>query len=351
MRAEARDFELAWAARERGDAMASPSGLAGLLVVAQGLGTLASEAEPAPAERAWARLAEELDHTLVPLEPRVDSWELPPRRPGRGALVRAIAVAAAVFAVIASVSLRSHPGSFLYPLRTGLERTALFFDGSLHLRIADARLGDLVGALEHGPQGDAPALAAALVSERAAAVADGKDVSSLDREIRTEVPTALAHVSAPIAQRVENILGSLLPPSPTSQAPQTTTPTPATGSDGDHSGSSGEHSSGPGDGSAGSSNEGSTEGSGRKVSGDQGSGDTGGPTTGDTSGGPGDGGGSDSTDGGSNTSGSNISGSTDGGSTDGGSNTSPSTSGGDAGSSSSGDGLDSSGDGSGSGPS
>src|SRR5439155_6205045 len=60
MRAEARDFELGWAARERGDAMATPTKLSGLLDVAQGLRALASDAQPVPAERAWARLAEEL---------------------------------------------------------------------------------------------------------------------------------------------------------------------------------------------------------------------------------------------------------------------------------------------------
>jgi hypothetical protein len=337
MRAATGDFELAWAARERGGETAASADVAALLAVADALVALGAEAEPAAVERAWARLAEELDGTLVPLEQRARARELGSRRPGRGALVRAIAVAAALFAGIASVSLRAHPGSFLYPLRTGLEQTALFFDGSLHLRIANARLGDLVVTLEDGPQGAAPSLAESLVAERRAAIADGQDVSSLDRDIGTEVPPALAHASAAIASEVEDVLGTLLPPE-TPAPSATTSPAPSTGpseqAPGSVSGETG-HPTDGGEGSTGSSShEGSNDGGTQSSDGSGGT-SGGADRTGGDSGDAGSGdvtGGSTSGDAGTGTTG--INGSGDGGSNDAGSGTS-----GDTGTSGSSDGL------------
>src|SRR5207248_11023437 len=102
--------------------------------------------------------------------------------------------------------------SLLYPLRPGLERTALLLspdDGSLHLRIAEARLGDLVHALRHGPQADAPGLAAALATQRSAAKKSGQDVRALDVAIRSDVPTALVGVPIVVVKEVERALPGL----------------------------------------------------------------------------------------------------------------------------------------------
>src|SRR5438309_1836072 len=176
MRVEARRFERAWAAHEQVGKAATPDPATLELVgLAEGLGALAAASEAAPVERAWARLAEEIDRPLLPLGRPAGTIVLKPRRPHRRAFVRTIAAAAALFAAVASMSLRAHPGSFLYPLRTGLEQTAVFFDGSLHLRIANARLGDLVEVLRNGPEAQAPSLSGKLVAERAAAKGSGQD--------------------------------------------------------------------------------------------------------------------------------------------------------------------------------
>src|SRR5438105_2844034 len=124
MRAEARRFERAWATHEVvGEAAASDPAMLQLVALAEGLRSLAANGGPAPVERAWARLAEEIERPLVPLGRPTRTVVVKPGRPRRRAFVRAIAAAAALFAGVASVSLRAHPGSFLYPLRTSLERT------------------------------------------------------------------------------------------------------------------------------------------------------------------------------------------------------------------------------------
>ncbi len=172
------------------------------------------EAVEAPdAEATWAALEARLREE--PAGSNVRRLE-PPRRPDVGQRVaRYLVAAAAVVVALATISMRAMPGSPLYPLRRGLEQTALAFssnDGALHARLASARLGDLLDALENGPARDSSGLAAALVEERAQMLAFGFDVGSLDERIAGEVPPALAGVPDAISAEVRAILGSLLPP-------------------------------------------------------------------------------------------------------------------------------------------
>ncbi|HMC52290.1 MAG TPA: hypothetical protein VKI64_05970, partial [Acidimicrobiales bacterium] len=135
-------------------------------------------------------------------------------RPARHWPVRALAAAAALIALVVA-SLRSEPGSLLYPVRTSLERTAVVLlpnDASIRLRIADARLDDLVHTLSQGPVAAAPGVARALVAGRAAAIRDGANVRVLDAAIRSEVPPVLITVPAGVVNEVRGILGRLLPP-------------------------------------------------------------------------------------------------------------------------------------------
>src|SRR5919198_1134834 len=157
---------------------------------------------------AWASLAPRLHETVhrPPLAP--------PRLRRRSLALRVAAAAAAAFMGVAFASLRATPGSTLYPLRTSLEHTALLLspdDGDLHLRIANARLGDLLHALRDGPISDAPALARGLIEQRAAAKGSGEDVVELDKQIASTVPRALAGAPRGVALQVRAALGALLP--------------------------------------------------------------------------------------------------------------------------------------------
>jgi hypothetical protein len=338
MATSAEDFERAWGSHVRGGAEPVRSELRELVAVAEGLRSFQTAVQAPPADHAWARLSEEIDRqagasgaVVVPLRRK------PPRR---RLVLRLAAAAVAVFALLATVSLRATPGSFLYPLRTGLEKTALLVaphDGSLHLHVAEARLGDLVHALRDGPQAAAPGLARSLTSERSAARAHGASVAQLDAEIGSEMPPALAEAPAGIARQVRTILGSLLPPVDTSVVPArgesgSGEEGPRGGSSND-SGPSSKGSTGPasGDSGSGSGDQGSegSSGGGGSGSGDNGgsssndqTGGTGGNGGGDTSGDGGSGGGDQGSGGGNQGSGSGSgdagSGSADGGSGGGG---------------------------------
>src|SRR5437764_1661058 len=155
-RGRAETFERAWTAREWGALPIAPStDVAELILAAKGIGSLGQVPESPSTARAWARLAPELDRSVVPLRRGVGVTAVrkalgTPRRHGRRAVLRWAAVAAALLTTIAMVSLHAEPGSTLYPLRTSLEQTALFVspdDGAIHLRIAEARLGDLLHSL------------------------------------------------------------------------------------------------------------------------------------------------------------------------------------------------------------
>jgi hypothetical protein len=334
MATSAEDFERAWGSYVRGGAEPARPELRELVAVGEGLRSFQMAVHPPSADLAWARLSEGIDHevgvtgaVVVPLR----------RMPRRRLVLRLGTAAVAVFALLATVSLRATPGSFLYPLRTGLEETALLIapnNGPLHLHVAEARLGDLVHALRDGPQAAAPGLARALVAQRSAAKAHGASVVALDADVRSEVPPGLAVAPAGIAGQVRTILGGLLPP----VAPEVGQT--HEGSDGGDTGSGdgaensgsgsnsgdGSHETGSSEGGSGSGDQGSgnSSGSGSGDSGGAGSGDqTGGSASGsgggDTSGDGGwataDGGsGSDSQDSGSNTSGEGGSGSADDGS-------------------------------------
>ena len=324
-------FERAWGSHVQGvDSRVDPE-LGALVAVAEGLRSFRTAVQAPPADAAWARLSEELGRELVPL----DSVVVPLRRrgPRRRMVFRVAAAAVAMFAAIAMVSLRATPGSFLYPLRTGLEETALLLapeDGALHLHVAEARLGDLVHSLRDGPQSAAPGLARALMAQRAAATAHGESVSGLDDDVRAQVPPALSGVAFPVVQQVRAILGDLLPPVAASGDIGSGPTAGGTDGGGGHDGSGSNE--GPGGSSGGG---GSESGDGGSGSGDSGTG------SGDTGTGSGDGGGS--SDGGDSGGSQGTGGSGDGGS---GSGSDSGT--GDGGSGSSGDAGSGSGSGSGS---
>jgi hypothetical protein len=129
--------------------------------------------------------------------------------------VRAAFVAVAAMVALCTVSLRASPGSALYPVRRTVERAALALsprDGAIHLRVATARLDDLLASLREGPVQAAPGLARSLVVNRAAAGRAGADLGDLDLRIALEVPDALEAAHPSIASLVRTILGDLLPP-------------------------------------------------------------------------------------------------------------------------------------------
>ena len=234
MRTEAATwFERAWSRLEAADDVrVEELHLAGeeraSVALAVALRDLGRNQDGLDTEAAWNRIVWQLER-----RPRTHR----PARAQRHWMVRVIAAAAAVVALVVA-SLRAEPGSVLYPVRTSLERTALVLlpsDSSLHLRIAEARLDDLLHVLSRGPAGVAPGVARALVDERAAARAGGADVSALDARIGNEVPPALGGVPPSIAAEVRGILGPLLPrgagrPGPHAGQPGVTqAPTPAEG--------------------------------------------------------------------------------------------------------------------------
>ncbi|HEV8420796.1 MAG TPA: hypothetical protein VGR13_05520 [Actinomycetota bacterium] len=137
---------------------------------------------------------------------------------------RAAVAAVAAVVALSTVSLRASPGTALYPVRLTVERAALALsprDRAIHLRVAEARLDDLLVSLREGPVHAARGLARSLVVNRAAAGRAGADLSDLDLRISLEVPPALQGVPPSIASAVRTILGDLLPPEQSSaQGPQ-----------------------------------------------------------------------------------------------------------------------------------
>src|SRR6266540_1784513 len=225
----ARAFESYWAEVERPGRPAAESlpprpEPAGVVATATAL-RRAVEAIPAVnLDALWLGVAARLDmETLpawVPAAPKADEPRETPdatvavlRPPLRWTLrVAAAAVAAAV--ALATVSLHARPGSALYPVRLTIERTALALsprDGSIHLRVAEARLGDLLVSLRMGPVRAAPGLARSLVVNRAAAGRAGADLTDLDLRIALEVPPALRGTPSSVTASVRTILGDLLP--------------------------------------------------------------------------------------------------------------------------------------------
>jgi hypothetical protein len=89
-------------------------------------------------------------------------------------------------------------------------RATLSQEAQIHVRLAETRLTDLVGALHSGRVGDGPELARVLSMERGTALALGADVTGLDRKIRETIPSALAETPRDVALRIRSILGTLL---------------------------------------------------------------------------------------------------------------------------------------------
>src|SRR6266540_3654866 len=233
----ARAFEIYWAEVERPGRPAAESlpprpELAGAVATATALRRSVEAIPAVDLDALWQSLAARLDmETLpawVPAPPKADE----PRRETPGATVtvlrpplrRTLRVAAAAVAAavaLATVSLQARPGSALYPVRLTVERTALALsprDGSIHLRVAEARLDDLLVSLRMGPVPAAPGLARSLVVNRAAAGRAGADLTHLDLRIALEVPPALRGTPSSVAASVRTILGDLLPPEQPSPA-------------------------------------------------------------------------------------------------------------------------------------
>jgi hypothetical protein len=164
--------------------------------------------------------------SVIPFRPRP--------RPHWALRIAGAAVAAMI--ALATVSLRATPGSALYPLRLTMERVAVAVDPkdrSIRLRVAEARLGDLLASLRGGPVNAAPGLARSLVATRAAAGRAGADLVDLDLRIQLEVPPALGNAPPRIAASVRAVLGSLLPPAET---PGSSSEAGPSGSEGHHRG-------------------------------------------------------------------------------------------------------------------
>ena len=197
-----RHVELGWAVA---DVVAGVSAdLAADLQTAHALRELGRSIEAPAIGAAWAHLEDKLD-VAAPIHHRTT------RSPAR--LARAFLAVAAAFTLLVAVSLRAGPGSVLYGLRRGAEQVAVALspsDGSLHLRLAGARLDDLLGSLSRGDYGRAPAVAGSLASERTAAATDGADVSGLDALIRVEVPAALAAAPPEVIRAVDDALSDPL---------------------------------------------------------------------------------------------------------------------------------------------
>ena len=169
-------------------------------------------------DRTWERFAVRLHH---PAAAR-------PSRPREGAAAsgRPVAVAAAVTLIVGIlIGLLPRLHLATQDVVDRAVKASLSREGQIHVRLAETRLNDLVGALHGGKVGDAPELARALSMERSTALALGADVTGLDRRIREAIPPALARTPRGVALRIRSILGTLLAPpvggreSPGSKAP------------------------------------------------------------------------------------------------------------------------------------
>lgn len=227
----ARAFEHYWAEFERPGRPAAESlppapDLAGAVATATALHEYGQALPAMDLDTAWESLTALLEMEVMPdgVPARPNAAEPPLAEAGPNVIllrprlrwtVRVAAAAVAAMLALATVSLRAGPGSALYPVRLTVERAALAIsprDGDIHLRVAEARLGDLLDALRRGPFQAAPGLARSLVVNRASAGRAGADLSDLDLRIALEVPPALRAASSAIAASVRTILGDLLPP-------------------------------------------------------------------------------------------------------------------------------------------
>ena len=110
MKPRAEDFEVAWARDARGEGPSTHHpAMAGLVAVARGLGSLQQAVQTPSLDGAWARLSAELDGQVVPARGRLGPVRPPRTRrmPRRRLVLQLAAAAVAVFAVLATVSLRA----------------------------------------------------------------------------------------------------------------------------------------------------------------------------------------------------------------------------------------------------
>jgi len=227
----ARAFERYWAEFERPlrpieESLPAAPEVAGAVATATALRRYAESIPVMDLDSSWQGLVARLETRAAPAlgagnerAPRNDRDEalgtVALLRPKLRWTARAAVAAVAAVVALSTLSLRASPGSALYPVRLTVERAALALsprDGAIHLRVAEARLDDLLVSLREGPVQAARGLARSLVVNRAAAGRAGADLRDLDLRIALEVPPALQGVPSSIASMVRTILGDLLPP-------------------------------------------------------------------------------------------------------------------------------------------
>ena len=258
-----RAFERFWIELERPgrpevEAIPPPPELAGAVATAVALRQHGEDIPVLDLETSWQAMAARLEletARAVAADPSVHGdgrrtlgsvIALRPR-PRRGWTVRIAGAAVAAMIALATVSLRATPGSVLYPVRLSVERVAVAVDPkgrSIRLRVAEARLDDLLASLHRGPVNAAPGLARSLVATRASAERAGADLTDLDLRIALEVPPALEGAPARIAASVRAVLGSLLPPAETPTFPFDAGPSGTPGHHRSHGGGPGHEAAG-----------------------------------------------------------------------------------------------------------
>ncbi len=242
MQRSERAFEQAWRRVATGE---SPDQVAGNHVDLHELRDVLELADALRAVGRDPRLTEpngweRLEARLAPRAPRIH--EVAPRRRVRRRAVPILLAAALSVALLSGTALGAKPGTPLYPARRVIERVAVAVSPSsgTDLRVAYARLDDVLFALREGREALAPDLARDLMTARASAGQAGVDLTDLDGRIARDVPAALEGVSTQTQAVVRSILGSLLPPE-TAPSPPATTP-----SDGDGTRASGGPGTDPG---------------------------------------------------------------------------------------------------------
>jgi hypothetical protein len=211
-------FELHWSeiVASQGDALPErlPGTVARELETAWMLSILSGSLRVPPDELVWTMLNKKISTGGVAPVTQLNKKRIEVNKKRHYHPVRAALAVAAVLVVLVAVSLHAGPESPLYGLRRGTERAALALapnDTGLHARLASARLSDLLVSLRQADYSKAPALAAALAQERDAAVAGGADVRSLDAQITSSIPSALAGAPKTVADQVTASLVKVLP--------------------------------------------------------------------------------------------------------------------------------------------
>ena len=212
--------------------------LARELAIADAIRREATRIEAPSFDRTWQRFAVRLHHPAA---------RSSGRREGAAASGRPLAVAAAV-ALIVGILIGLLPRLHLatQDVVDRAVKTSLSQEAQIHVRLAETRLNDLLGALHGGRVGDAPELARALSMERTTALALGADVTALDRTIREAIPPALARTPRGVALRIRSILGMLLaPPVGGREAPGSKAPSEGKGTGGESPGAQRQPAEGP----------------------------------------------------------------------------------------------------------